>query len=72
MYSGRLTANGGQISIKSGGNINLYTVEDPLVVMLISQRNLLLQVLNIINPIRMPHVHKLQNFPVNSRPIMLV
>lgn len=28
MYSGRLTANGGQISIKSGGNINLYTVQE--------------------------------------------
>lgn len=28
MYSGRLIANGGQISIKSGGNINLYTVQE--------------------------------------------
>ncbi|MCK4106607.1 DUF637 domain-containing protein [Acinetobacter radioresistens] len=28
IYSGSLIANGGQVSIKSGGNINLYTVEE--------------------------------------------
>lgn len=28
IYSGKLTANGGQVSILSGGNINLYTVQE--------------------------------------------
>lgn len=28
IYSGKLTANGGQVSITSGGNINLYTVQE--------------------------------------------
>lgn len=28
IYSGRFTANGGTISIKSGGNLNFYTVEE--------------------------------------------